>query len=65
MGHVSILLDEMGLDKMGLDEMGLDKMGINQPPQHTHTPNSTCGQNPQAKTIYISIIDISCVLTTH
>ena len=24
MGHVSILLDEMGLDKMGLDEMGIN-----------------------------------------
>ena len=30
MGHVSILLDKMGLDKMGLDKMGLDEMGINQ-----------------------------------
>ena len=28
MGHVSIVLDKMGLDKMGLDEMG-----INQPKQ--------------------------------
>ena len=25
MGHVSILLDEMGLDKMGLDEMGINQ----------------------------------------
>ena len=25
MGHVSILLDEMGLDKMGLDEMGINR----------------------------------------
>ena len=24
MGHVSILLDKMGLDKMGLDEMGIN-----------------------------------------
>ena len=24
MGHVSILLDEMGLDKMGLDKMGIN-----------------------------------------
>ena len=31
MGHLHLLLDEMGLDEMGLDEMGLDKMemGIN------------------------------------
>ena len=28
MGHILILLDEMGSDKMGLDEMGLDKMGF-------------------------------------
>ena len=28
MGHVSILLDEMGLDKMGLDEMGINPIGI-------------------------------------
>ena len=27
MGHVSILLDEMGLDKMGLDEMGINLRG--------------------------------------
>ena len=26
MGHVSILLDEMGLDKMGLDEMGINRL---------------------------------------
>ena len=26
MGHVSILLDEMGLDKMGLDEMGINHL---------------------------------------
>ena len=31
MGHVSILLDEMGLDKMGLDEMGItDDQSISQ-----------------------------------
>ena len=24
MGHMSILLDEMGLDKMGLDEIGIN-----------------------------------------
>ena len=24
MGHVSILLDEMGLDKIGLDEIGIN-----------------------------------------
>ena len=28
MGHVSILLDEMGLDKMGLDEMGINPLGV-------------------------------------
>ena len=28
MGHVSILLDEMGLDKMGLDEMGINRREI-------------------------------------
>ena len=28
MGHVSILLDEMGLDKMGLDEMGINHFNI-------------------------------------
>ena len=27
-GHVSILLDEMGLDKMGLDEMGINRQNI-------------------------------------
>ena len=31
MGHLHLLLDEMGLDEMGLDEMGLDEMGINLP----------------------------------
>ena len=32
MGHLHLLLDEMGLDKMGLDEMG-----INLPTQPTTT----------------------------
>ena len=26
MGHVHILLDEMGLDEMGLDEMGINRV---------------------------------------
>ena len=30
MGHVHILLDEMGLDEMGLDDMGLDEMARHQ-----------------------------------
>ena len=30
MGHVSFLLDKMGLDKMGLDKMGLDEMGLDE-----------------------------------
>ena len=25
MGHLHLLLDEMGLDKMGLDEMGINQ----------------------------------------
>ena len=28
MGHVSILLDQMGLDKMGLDEMGINRLKV-------------------------------------
>ena len=28
MGHVSILLDKMGLDKMGLDEMGINHICV-------------------------------------
>ena len=28
MGHMSFLLDKIGLDKIGLDKIGLDKMGI-------------------------------------
>ena len=27
MGHVQLLLDEMGLDEMGLDEMALNRCG--------------------------------------
>ena len=35
MGHVSILLDEMGLDKMGLDEMGINRTALDDEVQYT------------------------------
>ena len=38
MGHVSILLDEMGLDKMGLDKKGINRLSQAEWEQNGHYP---------------------------